>query len=401
MARLTISNLHRRYGQTAALAGIDLRIEHGELVALLGPSGCGKTTTLHLLAGFARPDEGEIWSDERLISSPRGVVPPERRNVGMVFQSYALWPHLSVQQNVAFGLQLRRRSRQEVKTEVDWALGLVGLRDFEQRYPHELSGGQQQRVALARAIVVRPDTLLLDEPLSNLDANLREQMRFEIRRVHDETGITMVYVTHDQGEAMVIADRVVVMNAGRIEQIGTPREIYETPCSRFVAEFIGNANCLSGTLVGPGVVRRGELLLRAVTPSSVAIGSDVTLCVRPSALRISLSYSGATEPRAAGAGQGPSGPAGALRAGASESGAAEGGQSGTQVGTADAGQPEAVNCVRGRVVQQAYLGDSQDLRIQVADGLSLRALAPSRERYATGDEVLVQFAADACSIVSD
>jgi iron(III) transport system ATP-binding protein len=356
MARIRISNLQRRYGETAALSGIDLTIEHGELVALLGPSGCGKTTTLHLLAGFARPDDGEIWSDERLISSVRGIVPPERRNVGMVFQGYALWPHLSVEQNVAFGLELRRLARTEVKREVDWALALVDLRGFEHRYPHELSGGQQQRVALARAIVVRPDTLLLDEPLSNLDANLREQMRFEIRRVHDETGITMVYVTHDQAEAMVIADRVVVMNVGRIEQIGTPREIYECPSSKFVASFIGNANCLPGTLVQPDVVRVGELVLRVPAPPGASVGDEVTLCVRPSALRISR--------------------------------------------LVDAAVSEFGDMVRGRVEQQAYLGDHQDLRIELPGGLRVRALVPTGDELAAGNEVLVQFTASACRLVS-
>lgn len=355
MARITISNLHRRYGDTAALSGIDLRIEDGELVALLGPSGCGKTTTLHLLAGFARPDAGEIWSGERLISSPRGVVPPERRNLGMVFQGYALWPHLTVENNVAFGLELRRQSRQTIRREVDWALGLVGLRGLEQRYPHELSGGQQQRVALARAIVVRPDTLLLDEPLSNLDANLREQMRFEIRRVHDETGITMVYVTHDQAEAMVIADRVAVMNAGRIEQIGPPREIYEHPRSRFVATFIGNANCLPGTLLEAGLVRCGELILHTLLDSVWAPATEVTVCIRPSAVQLTPVTDNAL----------------------------------------------SGNSIRGRVVQQAYLGDHQDVRIQLPGDLQVRALVPSRENYQLADEVEVHFAPEECHVVTN
>jgi iron(III) transport system ATP-binding protein len=356
MARLRLSNLRRRYGETAALAGIDLCIEDGELVALLGPSGCGKTTTLNLLAGFARPDAGEIWADDRLISSARGVVPPERRNIGMVFQGYALWPHLTVEQNVSFGLQLRRAARDVIKREVDAVLGLVGLRGFEKRYPHELSGGQQQRVALARAIVVRPDTLLLDEPLSNLDANLREQMRFEIRRVHDETGITMVYVTHDQSEAMVIADRVAVMNLGRIEQVGAPRDIFEHPESRFVATFIGNANCLPGTVVEPGVVRCGELLVHTATGAQFDNAAAVIVCIRPSAI---------------------------------------------QVRTNGSAPAASDNTLPGRVVQQAYLGDHQDLRIELRGGLQVRALADSREQRQPGDEVDVHFAASACHVVAN
>ncbi len=355
MARIQLSNLHRRYGKTAAVSGIDLTIEDGELLALLGPSGCGKTTTLHLLAGFAAPDEGEIWSNARLLSSPRGVVPPERRNIGMVFQSYALWPHLTVGQNVAFGLEMRRLGRDEVEQRVTEVLNVVNLAGYGDRYPHELSGGQQQRVALARALVVHPDTLLLDEPLSNLDANLREQMRFEIRRIHQETGTTMVYVTHDQAEAMVIADRVAVMNGGRIEQIGPPRAIYERPRSKFVASFIGNANCLPGVMVAPTLARCGELLLRCAESGPALQGGEITLCIRPTALVVSP-FRGDS-------------------------------------------RPDDENTAIGRLVQQAYLGDQQDLRVVLAGDVYVRALAPSRDVYEVGGSVLVRLPAEECRIV--
>src|SRR5713226_1880539 len=244
MAAIQITGLAKRYGDTIALAGIDLSVKDGEVVALLGPSGCGKTTTLQLLAGFLEPDAGEIRVDDRLMSSPGGVVPPEKRNISLIFQNYAIWPHKTVAQNVAFGLQVRKLPRTEINQRVEAILSMVHMGPLAHRYPAELSGGQQQRVALARALVVEPDILLLDEPLSNLDAKLREEMRFEIRRVHDATGITMVYVTHDQAEAMVTADRIAVMNAGRIEQIGTPEDIYERPSTRFVASFIGRTNAL-------------------------------------------------------------------------------------------------------------------------------------------------------------
>jgi iron(III) transport system ATP-binding protein len=355
MAQIRIVDLQKRYGSTVALQGISAVIENGELLALLGPSGCGKTTTLQILAGFLGPDRGEVWADDRLMSSPRGVVPPERRNMTMVFQGYALWPHMTVAQNVAFGLETRRTPRGEAARRVGRVLEIVNLGGYEQRYPHELSGGQQQRVALARALVVEPGTLLLDEPLSNLDANLREQMRFEIRRIHQETGLTMVYVTHDQTEAMVIADRIAVMNQGLIEQIGTPREIYEQPRSRFVASFIGGANCLSGELVGPGMVLCGGRVFRAVDGEDGRPGELVTLCVRPGALRVSR--------------------------GSEESAS------------------ECETVVAGKLMQQAYLGDQQDLRVELDGGLKVRAAAPTRETYAVGDTVAVAFPVEDCRIV--
>ena len=242
MTKLVLKNVAKRYGAFEAVADFSLELAKGEFVSLLGPSGCGKTTTLRMIAGFMPPTEGTIELDGETISTPAGVVPPEKRRMSMIFQSYAIWPNMTVGQNVGFGLEVRRLSRAEIDRRVDKILDVVQMRALKGRYPAELSGGQQQRVALARAIVVEPEVLLLDEPLSNLDANLREEMRFEIRRLHDEFKITTVYVTHDQSEAMVTSDRIVVMNKGRIEQIDAPHVLYGRPRSRFVAGFIGRTN---------------------------------------------------------------------------------------------------------------------------------------------------------------
>src|SRR3989441_3860789 len=240
MPGVTIKGLTKRYGDVAAVEGLSLEVQPSELVSLLGPSGCGKTTTLRLVAGFLRPEAGEIWVGERCLSSPTGVVPPERRRMAMIFQSYALWPHMTVAQNVAYGLRLKAGvSKTEREARVKDMLRVVQLGGYESRYPGELSGGQQQRVAVARALVVEPEILLLDEPLSNLDANLREEMRFEIRRLHATFAITTLYVTHDQGEAMVISDRVAVLYRGRVVQVGTAEDLFQRPRTRFVAEFIG------------------------------------------------------------------------------------------------------------------------------------------------------------------
>ena len=250
MSKLVLKNVARRYGAVEAVADFSLALSPGEFVSLLGPSGCGKTTTLRMIAGFAPPSTGTIEMDGEVISSGGSVVPPEKRRMSMIFQSYAIWPNMTVGENVAFGLQVRRMSRAEIDRKVDAILDVVQMRSLKPRYPAELSGGQQQRVALARAIVVEPEVLLLDEPLSNLDANLREEMRFEIRRLHDEFRITTVYVTHDQSEAMVTSDRIVVMNKGRIEQVDAPHLLYARPRSRFVAGFIGRTNFVEGTLSG-------------------------------------------------------------------------------------------------------------------------------------------------------
>jgi iron(III) transport system ATP-binding protein len=255
--QLVIENLTVRYGDTAVVKNLDLRINAGEWVTLLGPSGCGKTTILRCIAGLERCSGGSIRIGNRLVASPSGETPPELRNVNMVFQNYAVWPHMTVRQNVSFGLKLMKLSPAEVRRRTEQALDLVGLGAYGERYGTELSGGQQQRVALARAIVTEPDLLLFDEPLSNLDAALREQMRVELRELHDRLGKTAIYVTHDQSEAMAMSDRVVLINEGRIAQDGTPRELFERPSTRFAAQFLGFANMWDGVLsdIGPS----GEL----------------------------------------------------------------------------------------------------------------------------------------------
>src|SRR5256886_10250976 len=245
MANLEIENLTKRYPGVVSVDGINLSAERGEFVCLLGPSGCGKTTTLRMIAGFLEPDAGAIRVGGKLLSSVQSVVPPERRNMSMIFHSYAVWPHMTVRQNVGYGLKMQSMPPPERASRTDVLLDATKLRAQADRYPSELSGGQQQRVALARALATKPDILLLDEPLSNLDANLRGDMRFEIRRLHDEFHYTSIYVTHDQVEAMTMADRILVMHAGRIEQIGTPEEVYERPNSAFVARFIGGSNVLN------------------------------------------------------------------------------------------------------------------------------------------------------------
>ena len=248
MAFIEIKNLFKRFKNVVAINRIQLEVQKGEMLTLLGPSGCGKTTTLRCIAGLEKPEEGEIVIDGKAMLS-QGFVPPSKRGIGMVFQNYAVWPHMKVFNNIVYGLKIERISRQKIKERAQQVVSLVGLKGLEDRYPAQLSGGQQQRVALARALVSNPKVLLLDEPLSNLDAKLREELRFEIKSLVRRMGITAVYVTHDQAEAMVISDRIAVMNSGNIVQIGTPQEIYKNPVNKFVADFIGTMNFISGKVV--------------------------------------------------------------------------------------------------------------------------------------------------------
>ena len=287
MPRLTLTGLTKAYGKLTVVDKVDLTLEEGEFVSLLGPSGCGKTTTLRMIAGFVDPTGGNISVDGQVLSAPGAVVPPERRGMSMIFQSYAIWPNMTVEENVAFGLKLRKIPGPELKRRVGEMLEVVKLDKLAHRYPAELSGGQQQRVALARAIVVKPSVLLLDEPLSNLDANLREEMRFEIRRLHDEFRITTVYVTHDQAEAMATSDRIAVMNHGRIEQVDAPHLLYTRPRTRFVAGFVGRTNLLEARVEGGALLLDGVSLGPAAQAGLPADAQGtVLISLRPQAMSI-------------------------------------------------------------------------------------------------------------------
>lgn len=288
MIPVIFDNITKRFERTTAVGGLTLEIGEGELFFLLGPSGCGKTTCLRMVAGFAQPDGGELRFGARVMND----VPPHLRNTGMVFQNYALWPHLTTRGNVEYGLRVRKVDSAERKRRTDEALEMVQLGHLADRYPSQMSGGQQQRVALARALVIRPDVLLLDEPLSNLDAQLRLEMRREIKRLHTQTGVTALYVTHDQEEALSIADRVAILKDGHLQQVGSPRDLYRQPVSRFVAAFIGETNFLPGRIESIDskflVVATPTGALRAARPAGEwEIGQQISCSIRPEAWRVS------------------------------------------------------------------------------------------------------------------
>jgi iron(III) transport system ATP-binding protein len=284
MARVMLEGIRKEFGETVAVRDFTVTIEDGEFVTFLGPSGCGKTTSLRVVAGFIEPTEGAVTIGKRVVSDPqqRVFVPPEERGVGMVFQSYAVWPHMDVFANVAYPLKIKKADKKEMKRRVGDVLSLVKMPELADRYPHQLSGGQQQRVALARALVMDPEVLLLDEPLSNLDAKLREEMRLELKELQHQTGVTIIFVTHDQLEAMVLSDRVVVMREGAIQQIGTPAEIYRQPTNRFVADFIGVANFIECQRDEDGLrpLAAPDIVLPVAPPEYLA-DDRVTLMVRP------------------------------------------------------------------------------------------------------------------------
>lgn len=294
MAELTIENLNKHFGSVRAVDDVNLTVADGEFVTLLGPSGCGKSTTLGAIAGLDQPTGGRITVGKTTyFDGQRGIfLPPEARNCGLVFQSYALWPHMTVYDNVVFPLTLRKVSGPDRKRRVDEALTLVEMERFQDRYPHELSGGQQQRVALARTLVYSPEILLLDEPLSNLDAKLRDRARTWLGELRTRLGLTTIYVTHDQVEALALSDRIVVMNGGRIAQIGTPQEIYQRPADGFVADFIGTTNFLAGQVAEATkggettVILPGGQRITIATERQTAKGDKVTLAFRPEHMRV-------------------------------------------------------------------------------------------------------------------
>jgi len=351
---IELRNVTKSYGRIVANDHIDLSVRRGELMTLLGPSGCGKTTALRCITGHNTPDEGRVFIDEQDVTD----VPTHKRELGMVFQSFALFPHMTVFDNVGFPLMIRRIDKEERRERVMETLRLIRMEGYATHYPRQISGGQQQRVGLARALVYRPKVLLLDEPLSNLDAKLREQMRFEIRELIDRLGITAVYVTHDQAEALALSDRVAVMNAGRIAQVGTPDEIYDCPQSRFVADFIGLSDFIEGRVStlhedrGIALVAANGLEIAIPATSEMSPGRDVLLFIRPNNVDLMpVSYEGGT------------------------------------------------NAFLGVVHKTIYLGDRNDYRIVVGDGLELRVQTDGKARFNKGENVKVHLPISLCRVI--
>jgi putative spermidine/putrescine transport system ATP-binding protein len=338
MTEVSIEQLTKDYGQGPAVDGISVRIAEGEFISLLGPSGCGKTTTLKMIAGFEDATRGAIRFDGRDVVH----VPVEKRDIGMVFQNYALFPHMTVERNLAFGLEMRKIPKTEIRDRIAKVLDMVQLTGYAERYPRQLSGGQQQRVALARALVIEPKILLLDEPLANLDAKLREEMRVFIRDLQRRVGITTVYVTHDQAEAMTMSDRVVVMFGGRIAQIGAPSDIYERPANLEVAEFVGQVNIVRGKVVNSIV---STPLGDVPVVGNYADGADITLALRPEAVELLPVTAGV------------------------------------------AGVP-------AKVLSSYYSGSLVDYRLELANGTIVNVQTFPRTRFRDGETVLVHAPAD-------
>ena len=351
---IELRDVTKRYGSLVANDHITLKIQAGELMTLLGPSGCGKTTALRCITGHNIPDEGEVWIDGQNVTE----VPTHKRELGMVFQNFALFPHMTVFDNVGFPLMIRRVDKAERQERVMEALRLIRMAEYADHYPRQLSGGQQQRVGLARALVYQPKVLLLDEPLSNLDAKLREEMRFEIRDLIDRLGITAVYVTHDQAEALALSDRVAVMHRGHIEQVGTPDDIYDCPQSRFVADFIGLSDFIAGTVsevfpeLGTALLRANGLEISVPATPEMSPGQRVLLFIRPNNVALLPSTH-------------------------------EGG----------------TNVFAGLVDKMTYLGDRNDYRVAVGEGLELRVQTDGKVRFRVGEQVKVGLPASLCRLI--
>jgi iron(III) transport system ATP-binding protein len=361
MAGITVENLTKSYtgdARMAAVSDLSLDIADGSFVTLLGPSGCGKTTTLRLIAGFIRPDGGTIHAGGRLVSSATELVSPENRGMGMVFQNYAVWPHKTVLDNVAFGLKLRKVPAAEIQSRVAAILAQVNLTGLEKRYPGELSGGQQQRVALARSLVVEPQILLLDEPLSNLDAKLRERMRVELKQLQRRTGITFVYVTHDQAEALALSDKIAVIHGGRLQQFGTPEEVYARPANRIVADFMGLVNLVQAK-VAAVIDGRGRLLIApkvvidANVPANTPLGQTIEIAIRPESIELAAAESAAPKHGLA------------------------------------------------KVVERTFLGNLTEYVVVFDNGPTLRAQSHPRDQFTVGETVSVWIDAGQCSVFGD
>lgn len=364
MLKLELINVVKRFGDhaEAVVRGLSITVAEGQMLVLLGPSGCGKTTTLQLVAGLLHPDDGSILVDGKAVAGPGWGLPPERRNLGMVFQSYAVWPHKTVFENVAYGLELRSVPREKIRLRVQKTLDLVHLGELGTRYPSEISGGQQQRVALARAIVVEPSLLLLDEPLSNLDATLREQMRIELKLLQRKLGLASIYVTHDQAEAMVLADHLVVMRDGIIEQQGLAEAVFRRPRSGFIARFLGVTNLLKGRVIETapngaqveiGTLGTVSAFLADDVRTHLTLGDAACVSIRPLDLMLS-----------------------------------------------DSRPTSATNAFEGRITERIFLGDLTEYFVQSAD-IRWRVHVASSTRFVPGATVWISFSAEAGTVVLD
>jgi len=344
MAILKVKNINKNFGKVKAVQDVTFEATEGKVLSLLGPSGCGKTTTLRCIAGFENPDRGEIYLGDRKIT----FAPPEKRGIGMIFQNYALWPHMTVYGNLAFGLQIRKVPKDEITKKIKKVLGMVQLEGYENRYPRQMSGGQQQRIAMARALVFEPEIMLLDEPLSNLDAQLREEMRFEFTELQRKLGITAIYVTHDQAEALVISDKIVILDQGKIVQSGSPKEIYSNPKNKFVAGFIAVTSFINGS-VGLLIEDRKKVVVRTNDGLAIHgfnnnfdIGEKVSVAMRMNVIKF--------------------------------------------IQDENKSDKNPVNTFKGRIIQSSYLGNIIDYKIKVGNW-EIRTNSDAKYNFKVGEEV--------------